>query len=169
MIEPGITEFPNNVLALLELRIPTFCDPDSDPDDRIKVFQRQLRPSDPRQCVGIFPLTKRADTSSYEQRTSQEPTIKRYNLVLQTFVQDTDQEACISVHSILSNRLWRMWFHDLPLDTGLKMLSVTADNVTERFQQRGVEHQRYLSNEIQGTFSTTSWIECWVETETVET
>ena len=170
MIAPGDLEFPNNCIALVAARIQSYCDPDeTDPDKRIRVFKRPLRTSDPTQSVGVFPSMKRPNNESFEQRPFPEPTLKRYTVILQTLVQDTDEEACISVHSILSNRLWRMLHRDSPLQLGLTALSVVADNSRERMQRRGIELQRYLSNEIQGTFIQTGWVECWFETETVET
>jgi hypothetical protein len=167
MIAPGINEFPNNVIALVATRAETFLDPDeADPTLRPQVFKRPLRPSDGAQVVGIFPSMKRPVITTIEMQ-SQEPTLKRYSFIMQTMVQNTDEEECISVHSILSNRLWRMFYRDSPLGIGLTALAVVADNSRERFQRRGVELQRYLSNEINGSFVETSWIECWFETETV--
>jgi hypothetical protein len=160
-IVAGDTEFPMNVIALIAARIPAAIDSD------LTVLKRMLRPSDPTQSVGIFPLTKLPDRSSAEIR-SVEPTLKTYNVVLQTLVQDTDEAACISVHSILSQRIWRMLYRDSPLHAGLTVLAVTANNSVERFQRRGITLQRYLSNEIQGTFIQTSWVEFWFETETTE-
>lgn len=157
-------EFPNNVLALIAARVPTFVDADIVP------LMRPLRQTDPTQVVGIFPSMRRPDTTSYEtgQRATG-PAITRYSFIMQTFVLDTDEQACISVHSILSSRLWRMYTRDLALNAGLTVLAVDANNTHERFQRRGVELQRFISNEIQGTFMCTSWMECWFETETVET
>lgn len=160
-IAAGTNEFPNNVIELMALRIPTYV------DANLSVFKRPLRESDPTQSVGIFPAVKRPDDTSMEIR-SLEPTLKRYSVILQSIVQDTDEAAAISVHSILSNRLWRMFYRDSPLNAGLTALQVVEDNSVERFQRRGVELQRYLSNEIRGSYIQTSWIECWFETETVE-
>jgi hypothetical protein len=169
MISAADTEFPNNVIALLAARVPDFCDPSPAPGtQQLKVFKRPLRTTDPTQTVGLFPAMKRPDNTSFEI-TSLEPTLKRYSVIMQTVVQDTDEAACISVHSILSNRLWRMFYRDSPLNIGLTALGVDANNSRERLQRRGIELQRYLSNEIQGTYIQTSWIECWFETETVET
>lgn len=168
MIVASDTEFPNNVIALLAARIPTYCDPGAAVGEELKVYRRELRTSDPTQVVGIFPAMKRPDNTSIEY-PSLEPTLKRYSVILQTMVQDTDEQACIQIHSTLSNRLWRMFYRDSPLNIGLTALAVDADNSRERLQRRGIELQRYLSNEIQGTYIQTSWIECWFETETVET
>jgi hypothetical protein len=169
VITAADTEFPNNIIALLVARIPTFCDPTGSGDNALKVFSRPLRTSDPTQSVGVFPAMKRPNTDSFEIGRTPEPTVKTYSVILQTVVQDTDESACISVHSILSNRLWRMFYRDSPLNIGLTALAVDANNSRERLQRRGIELQRYLSNEIQGSYVQTSWIECWFETETVET
>jgi hypothetical protein len=169
MIVASNTEFPNNVAALLHARIPGYVDPTGTPGvDQVKVYLRPLRTSDGPQCVGVFPAMKRPDDRSFEIQ-SKEPTLKRYSLILQTLVVDSDEEACISAHSVLSNRLWRMVYRDSPLNAGLTALVVEADNSRERLQRRGVELQRYVSNEIDGSFIQTSWTECWFETETVET
>lgn len=161
VIKADITEFPMNVVELIALRTPGFVDSD------IKVFKRSLRPTDPTQSVGIFPSTKISQPATHEFK-AREPTLKTYMVVLQTLVHSTDEQNAISVHSILSQRLWRMLFRDNPLDAGLTSLSVTANNSIERFQRRGIALTRYVSNEIQGSFVQTSWIEFWFETETTE-
>lgn len=158
-ILPGTTEFPNNAIELIIARIPTYVDAD------LKVYKRMLRPTDGTQCVGVFPSTKLPNQQSVEIQ-SVEPTLKTYNIILQAMVTDTDEAACISVHSILSQRLWRMLYRDNALHAGLTALSVTADNSIERTQRRGITLQRYLSNEVQGSFIQTCWIEFWLETET---
>jgi hypothetical protein len=169
MISADNIEFPNNVITLLTTRAPGYVDPTGVPGvSQIAVFKRPLRPSDGTQCIGFFPAQKRPDDTSFEMR-SKEPTLKRYSIIMQTLVTSADEEECIAIHSVLSNRLYRLWYRDSPLDAGLTALAVEADNSRERLQRRGIELQRYLSNEIDGSFIQTSWIECWIETETVET
>lgn len=157
------SEFPNNVISLIAMRIPQVVDAD------LTVVKRPLRTSDPSQTVGLFPSLKSPMDASLETSGGgpYSPTISRYNIILQTVVKDTDEQSAISVHSVLSNRLYRMMYRDNPLHLGLTALAVTADNCVERMQRRGVQMQRYLSNEIQGSFIQTSWIEFWFETETV--
>lgn len=159
-ILPGAIEFPNNAIELITARLPTYVDPD------LGVFKRPLRATDPTQSVGVFPSTKLPDRTTIEM-PSLEPTLKTYNIILQSIVHDTDEQACISVHTILVNRLWRMLYRDPALDAGLTALSVVADNSIERIQRRGVTLVRYLSNEVTGTFFQTAWLEFWLETETV--
>lgn len=162
----GTTRFPNNVIALCAARVKTFIDPD------LFVIQRPLRTTDRTQSVGIFPATKRTDERTAEMTGSPsggEPTIKRYNFIIQTLVQGTKEPDTISIHSILSSDIWDMYYRDPALAAGLTSLAIVKHNSVERFQKRGVELQRYLSNEIQGgSFAYTSWTECWFETETTE-
>lgn len=158
-IAAGDTVFPENAAALIAARIPVLIDTD------LKVFRRPLRGTDPAQAVGVFPLTWGVDEQSIEFQ-SLEPTIQRYMIVVQGLVQDTDEIAGISVHSILSKRLRSMLYRDTPLHAGLTALSVAMNNGTERMQRRGITMQRFLSNEVKGNFAYTSWIEMWLETET---
>ena len=167
MISQGNIEFPNNVIEVMAFRIPSFCDPDSAAPDRIKVLKRPLRQTDPQQCVGVFPSVKRPDVTSSEIGFAA-PTLNRYGIIMQSLVKSTDEAEAISISSILANRLTRMFHHDSVLHAGLTALAVNMDNVRERLQRRGIELQRYLDNQVEGTFVRTSWVECWVETETVE-
>lgn len=167
MITAGNIEFPNNVIELLAVRIPSFVDGASAPADRVKVEKRPLRQTDAAQVVGVFPALKRPDTRTSEIGFSA-PTINRYSIVMQSMVKSTNELEAISISSILANRLTRMFHHDSALHVGLTALVVDMDNVRERLQRRGIELQRYLDNQVEGTFVRTSWVECWFDTETVE-
>jgi hypothetical protein len=167
MIPEGDIEFPNNVIELLHFRIPSFVDGASPVDTRVQAFKRPLRQTDPQQCVGVFPAMKRPDPRSFEIGFKA-PTLNRYSVIMQSMVKSTNEAEAISIHSILANRLTRMFHHDLVLDAGLTALVINVDNIRERLQRRGIELQRYLDNQVEGTFVRTSWVECWFETETVE-
>lgn len=157
------SEFPNNVVQLLATRALQVVDPD------LLVVLRPLRDSDQGQVLGIFPTLKVPDMTTIETDGSQisEPTINKYSCIMQSVVTDTDPEKCVAVHSIFANRLWQMYYRDIPLHVGLTALAVVTDNSREKFQRRGVALQRYISNEVQGSFICTSWIEFWFDTETV--
>lgn len=159
-ILPGTTEWPNNAVHVIHSRILSAVDAD------LALFKRPLRTSDSTQSVGIFPLNKNDDLLSKEM-PNREPTIKKYRIVIQTIVQDTDEEACISVHTILSQRLERMLYNDSPLLVGLTALSVAVDNTVESYVKHDITLTRYLSNEISGTFIQTSWIEIELTTQTL--
>jgi hypothetical protein len=158
-IVAGDTVFPDNACALIAARIPSVVDAD------IQVFRRQLRPTDPVQCVGVFPITYVTNDQSTEIRSVQ-PTLNRYGVVVQSLVKEYNEEDGISIHSILSYRLRSMFYRDAPLHAGLTTLSVTMNNGMERMQRRGITTQRYMSNEVQKVFTFTSWLEVWLETET---
>lgn len=156
----GDTVFPANVAALMAARVKPAIDAD------LTVLRRPLKPSDPNQSVAIFPLTFAPDERSIEIQSLQ-PTLNRYNIVVQTLVKEFDEEAGISIDSILSHRLRMMFMRDTVLHAGLTVLSVNVNNSIERMQRRGISTQRYLSNEIDGKgFTFTSWMELWLETET---
>lgn len=163
MIEPGNTVFPNNFIAIIAARIPAAI------DSELQVVKRPIRNTDGGlngQAVAVFPLNRTDDRESIEIWSTQ-PTLNRYPFVIQSLVKHTNEEDGISIHSILSASLWNMFYRDNPLHTGLTALSVVTDNAIERVQRRGITLQRYLSNEIQGNFMFTSWIEAWIETEIV--
>lgn len=166
MIDTSIDVFPNNVCSLLVARAQAI-------DSDIRVFQRPIRDSDGTQCIGIFPINWSPDVNSNEmpglpqQFAAGEPTIQRYLISVQAFVQDTNEEQGIKVHCILAKRLRMMLYRDAPLAVGLSTLVVSMSGSTERIQRRGIQVQRYLASELQGVFMYLSSAEYYVDTETV--
>lgn len=167
MIDPTIEVFPNNVCSLLVARIKTI-----DPD--LRIFQRALRDSDGTQSVGVYPITWTPDETSFEMNgqppTTQaagEPTLQRYIIGVQAFVQDSNEEQGIRVHSILAKQIRSLLYRDPILAVGLSTLSVVMNGSTERIQRRGIQVQRFLANDVQGVFMFLSSCEYYVETETV--
>lgn len=151
--------FPDNAIALIAARIPAAVDSD------LTVLKRPLRPTDPTQTVGVFPINFAPMDNSIEIQSLQ-PTLNRYGIIVQSFVKNYTEEDGIVEHSILSSRLRSMFYRDVPLHAGLTVLQVTMNNSLERMQRRGITVQRFLSNELQGVFQYTSWLETWLETET---
>lgn len=158
-ITPADSVFPDNAVALIVARIPAAV------DANLTVVRRPLRPTDPTQSVGVFPLTYTDDITSVEIQSVQ-PTLSRYGVIIQSLVKDFDEQDGINVHSILSYRLRSMFYRDTPLHVGLTALSVTMNNGKERMQRRGITTQRFLSNEVNKVFTYTAWLEVWLETET---
>lgn len=158
-IEAADSVFPDNAIALIKARIPVIIDAD------LTVLRRPLAPTDPAQCVGVYPSTFQPTDSSIEIQSLQ-PTLNRYGIIIQGLVKNFNEEDGIRIHSILSANLRSMWYRDSPLHLGLTALQVTMNNSLERMQRRGITVQRFLSNEVQGQFMYTSWIEAWLETET---
>lgn len=154
--------FPENIVAVIAARIKPAIDAD------LEVVRRPLVPTDPPQSVGVFAWTWTPDPTSMEIRSVQ-PTLNRHNIVIQGMIKAFSKADAINIHSVLSTRLRNMFYNDVPLHVGLTALSVTLDNVTERVQRRGITIQRFISREVEGQFLYTSWMDAWVETESLRT
>jgi hypothetical protein len=172
MIDASQTVFPNNVADILFTRFSVIIDPDTvDPNQRVAVLRRALRPTDPNQAVGISPVDWMPNEESKEMMGQvvpgpSEPTLQTYFYNIQTLVKDTDEVRGLAIHSILGTRARAILYRDMPLRVGLASLQVDLDGVTEQLKRYGVRAQRYVSNELQGNFLYVSTIEFWVETET---
>lgn len=94
-----------------------------------------------------------------------EPTLQRYDFVIQALVKHTDQVEGTAIISALSSMIRRMLYRDAALTVALTSLSSSALGSIERTQRWGVGSQRYLTNEISGNWVFVSTSEFWVETE----
>lgn len=157
--------FPNNVVVLVHTRLQML-------DTDLFIADRPLRPSDPNQCVGVYPQAWVPIEDSYEllggvSPSSSEATLSRYQVGIQAFIKDMDQERGVRVHSYLSTLVRATLYRDAGLRVGLAALSSTVNGVTERAKRWGVTQQRFLQNEIQGEWLYLSSCDFWLETETV--
>lgn len=173
MIDASTPVFPNNVLDLLFTRFSTagVIDPEPDLNLRVAIYKRSLRPTDAIQSVGIFPMNWNPDEESFEIRGGLPgpsfPTLGRYWIGVQGFVKDADEANGLAVHSVLSSLIKQILYHDVPLRVGLGALQVSlSGGRVESFKRSGVRIQRYLSNEIAGSFVYLTTTEFWIETET---
>lgn len=164
MINAATPVFPANVVDLISARA-AFLDAD------LFIARRPLRESDPVQAVGIFGSQWYPDEESYEMRGApagrHEPTLQNYMIGVQAFVKDMDEERGLAAHSVLSKMIRAMLYRDEPLRVGLAALSVTMSGSTERAKRWGIRSQRFVSNELQGSWLYLSTLEFWLETETV--
>lgn len=156
--------FPNNAVDLIATRCGLL-------DADLWITKRPLRESDPVQSIGVFGSQWNPAEDSYEMRggapSTHEPTLSSYLIGVQAFVKDMDEEKGLATHSVLSKMIRAMLYRDAPLRLGLRSLSVVMDGSTERTQRFGIRTQRYLSNELQGSWLYLSTLEFWLETETV--
>jgi len=128
------------------------------------VVKRPLRPTDPNGSAGVYAV----DWSPEEYQIGQyDPAVTRYLLAIQTFVKHGDDEEGVGLHSRLAKRVRVMLYRDEELRVRLGTLSTLESGVTERTQRWGVRTQRYLSNELQGTFLYLAVTEMFLETEIV--
>lgn len=169
MITADEPVFPNNVVDLIYTRALTL-DPEPNPDNRLQCFRRPLRNTDPVQSVGVFGTQWLPDPESFEIRSQpspgpSEPTIQRYNLGIQAFIKDMDEERGLYTHSVLAKMVRSMLYRDDPLRIGLAALSVQMNGSTERTKRWGIGQARYLSSEVSGSWLYLSTLEFWLETE----
>lgn len=162
MIEADSTAFPGNVIAKIQPRIQAL-------DAELFVVPRPLQPTDPQQSVGIMPVQWGPREGSQEMGRLHpgEPTLQRYDYVIQCLIKHTDQVSGPAVISALSSMVRRMLYRDGPLALDLSSLTSSALGSTERTRRWGVTNQRFLSNEVSGNWVFVSTLEFWVETESV--
>ena len=164
MIDSGTSVFPSNVVQLVKTRAQLI-------DSDLYVTGRPLRESDPVQSVGVFGMQWVPDENYYAMGSTSlgrsEPSLQTYLITIQGFVKDADEERGLDVHAILSKKLRSMLYRDDPLRVGLLALSVVMNGSTERAKRYGVRSQRYVSNELSGTWLYLSTLEFWLETETI--
>lgn len=154
--------FPNNIIGILKDRGEIFM-------PNVFTFRRPLRPSDPEESIGFYPATWEPDERSHEigHAAPFEPTLQKYLIGAQAFVKDGDEERGLARHSVLSKMIRTMLYRDEPLRVGLSMLSVSMNGSVESARRWGIRSQRYLNNELDGSFLYLSTLEFWLETETV--
>lgn len=163
MLTADSTQFPYNAVNLMVPRFQTI-------DSELFICKRPLRESDPVQAIGIFAEQWIPNEDSREMRgpsKAEEPTLSTYHISIQCFVKDMDEERGAAVHSTLSKRVRVMLYRDDTLRIGLHLLTATVGSSTERTKRYGIRTQRYLSNELQGSWLFLSQIEAWLETETI--
>ena len=96
----------------------------------------------------------------------QESTLSMYQVGIQSMVKDGDEQNGLNVSSILSKRIRSVLYRNQPLRLALSSLVVTEDDgATERTRRWGIRTQRYMNNDIEGTFVFVSTLDYWIETE----
>lgn len=172
MIDASSPVFPNNIVSLLATRYSTagVVDPETDPNLRVQVYKRALRPTDAIQSIGVVPTNWTPDEDSYEIRglTSpgpSYPTLQQYWIMIQAFVKDGDETNGLAVHSVLSNRVRAMLYYDVPFRVGCAALAVDLGGATEHYRRHGVRQTVYVANDVQGSFLYLSTTQTFFETE----
>jgi hypothetical protein len=160
MIEPSLEVFPNNIIKIL-------ADSATALDGDLSIFRRPLRTSDPNQSIGVFPGQWVPDERTQEMGRINpgEPTMQQYIVGVQAFVKDGDEEVGLARHSALSYAIRSMLYRDASIRLGFQSLSYTSNGVTERLRRWGIRSQRFLSNELSGSWLYLSTLEVWAETD----
>lgn len=171
MFEDAELYFPNNVVKMVHDFIVERGG-SSDPEG-LHVFMRPLRKTDPKLSVGVFASLWFPDEQSYEIGGAtlggmrQEPTLQQYVMSIQGLVVDGDEERGLAKSSAMAKMLRDMFLRDPHVGVALSGLSIVgADGLTERVKRRWIRTQRYISNEVQGSWTYLSSLELTIETET---
>lgn len=160
MIEASDAVFPNCIIKVLADRVPSL-------DADLFVTRRPLRSSDPNQSVGVFPGQWVPDERSQEMGRINpgEPTMQQYIVGVQAFIKDGDEEKGLARHSALSYAIRSMLYRDAVIRVGFQSLAYTSNGVTERLRRWGIRNQRFLGNELSGSWLYLSTLEVWAETD----
>ena len=139
-------------------------------DGDLTILRRPIRPTDDSQSIGVSAATWTPDENSIEMKgtfTGQEPTISRYFLSIQGLIKHMDEIEGLAIHTTLSRRMRTMLYRDNVLAVGLRGLSVSTGDYTERMMRWGVRSARYYSNELNAVWVYLTTLEFWFETETI--
>lgn len=172
VFENADLHFPNNIVTTIAAAIENLNTP-GDPN-AIQVFKRLLRKGDPKLSAGVFASLWQPNEQSYEMGglatlggMRQEATLNQYIVSVQSLVIDMDEANGLAVSSLFAKTLRDMLLRDPVVGVALSTLSVTGPNgLTERVQRRWVRTQRYISNEVQGSWTYLASLELTIETET---
>lgn len=127
------------------------------------VLTRALRPTDPNRSAGVYALEWMP--GEYGIGFPPEPIDGQYVVHIQLLVKHADEEEARAQHSVLSKSIRAMVYRDRTLQVRLPQVSETDRGVTEKVLKWRIRAQRYLSNEVQGTFLYLSTTEVVVTTE----
>ncbi len=166
-VTPNNTSFPNNIVLLLKQELKKI-DPAIGDSDGIAIYTRPIRKGDPVQAIGITaalwsPQEGSTEMLGIDSRTGS--TINQYVIGIQTFIQHMDEEEGLQLAATLAGIVRAKLSMDLPLRVALGQLQSTEFGYTESFKKGTVQGQRFLSNEIEGSFYHLSNLEYVVETE----
>lgn len=175
MIDPSEVTFPNNIVMTLKTELQKIDPPTYDVDGvtlleaGLTILLRPIRKGDPGQALGITAAMWSPDVDSYEFLGSQGrtgATINTYLIGIQVFVQDSEEARGLQTIATLSGLVRGKLSRDPDVRVALAMLRSTEFGYEERFLKSYIQGQRFLSNEIEGSFYHLSNLELIVETET---
>lgn len=169
MINTDVLVFPYNIAEVLHSGMEDI-DPETDPQKRIRIYDRMLRESDETQSIGIVPSGWTPINESIEMMgRRQEPTLSRYGFSILGLVRDMDEPRGVATHSHLATLIRHTLYRGGALNYAIHQLNVTFPSVhgpvKEKVARTGVASQGYLNNKVDGKFLFLSTTEFWVETE----
>lgn len=153
-----MSAWPENVLDEMEPRVALAF-------SQYAMVRRPVAIDDPALTIGMFTVDWNPVPGSHETG-QEEATLSRYTYRLQLMVKHADRAAGINLFSLDTKVLRGVLYRDATLQVQLHSLSEDILGFRERFQRFRVTTQRYMNNEIAGSYVFLSSTTCIVETET---
>lgn len=161
------SELMSEVVSVLETRFTELL---NDATQEYSVLTRTLRPTDPNQAIGIFA----SDWAPFEDSMEMggpgvpaEPTISRYNFRIQNMVKAANEVEGRQMFARDAKIIRAILYRDQALAVRLRDINEVTLDSSERVMRYGVQRQRFLNNEIRGSFLYLATTELWVDTATV--
>lgn len=144
MSDPDLNAFPATIVRAVANRF-----------QGMSIFQavlkRPLRPVDPNYSISVFAFDWIPMPGSY-MIGQEDPGTGVYHLRVQCMVKHMDEELGLQEHSVLSKSLRAMLYRDQQLRAELTGLTETTFGVIERLKHYTVQAQRFMTNEVNGTY-----------------
>jgi hypothetical protein len=158
--------FPNNFVEVVSVVLPGIA-------TEVTLQKRPLRPTDPNYSLGVYATIWTPNQDSYEighlggggDIGPSEPTLSEYQFGVQVLVKDGDSSRALAIGSLLNRRVRSVLYRNADLRQALAGLYAVEDGVTERLKRWGIRNQRYLSNDVEGSFVHVSVLDGYIETE----
>ena len=134
------------------------------------VLKRPLKPIDPDITIGIFTVDWEPSLPSAEMGgglRTYGPTLGAYQFRIQYLIKHGDEEEGRTLYALGTKNLRSILAGASDLRVRLGELDEVSLGLHERVQRFGVRNQKFLNNEIQGTFMYLSSTDFWVETESL--
>lgn len=151
------TGFPENIVDMLAVQL-------NDIEDG-SVVKRACRPTDASRTVGIYAASWNPLEDSYEMGR-EDPTLNRYNIVVQNFVKSGEEAVGRRDHARISTIIRRRLQFDASLVTAVRSLTETTSEFIERVKKYRVARQIFSIGPVDNTFYYLASTDVWIETET---
>lgn len=155
------TGFPGNVLGEIELSLQDYM-------PMFQVIRRPVRQTDPERTIGLFLVDWTPRMDSVLIGPQWEPELATYEYRLQLLIKHTDEIEGRRMFGAASKSLKAILYRDPDLVVRLTTLNETVLDVRETVKRFGVRRQRFLNNEIRGSFLYLAATDLWVETESTK-
>lgn len=144
MTDVDVNAFPASIVTTIARnlrRLPVITE----------VLLRPLKPVDPNYCLGVFANDWTPGIGSYGIG-QEDPQHAVYHIRVQCMVKHLSEEQGLQEHSVISKSLRAMVYRDAQLRAELTAMAEETFGVAERIKHYTVQAQRFLTNELAGSY-----------------